>query len=94
LTGLALNSLAVYLVVHLLGLPYQYAIVLMISVVPLLVFVLLKFWVFHSWKPRPNSIPRRRPSPRPSPQISASSRRHAQEEPQTEHANRLQRTRE
>jgi putative flippase GtrA len=47
LTGLALNSLVVYLVVHLMGLPYQYAIVLMISVVPLLIFVFLKLWVFH-----------------------------------------------
>jgi hypothetical protein len=46
LAGLALNSLAVYLVVNRLGLPYQYALVLMIGVVPLLVFALSKFWAF------------------------------------------------
>jgi putative flippase GtrA len=46
LTGLALNSLAVYVVVNLLAWPYQCAIVLMISVVPLVVFALSKFWAF------------------------------------------------
>lgn len=46
LTGLVLNSLAVYLVTDVLAWPYPYAIVLMISVVPLAVFVLNKFWVF------------------------------------------------
>jgi putative flippase GtrA len=46
LTGLALNSLAVYLVVNILAWPYYYAIALMISVVPLVVFVLSKFWAF------------------------------------------------
>jgi putative flippase GtrA len=46
LTGLALNSLAVYVVVNHLAWPYQYAIVLMLSVVPLVVFALNKFWAF------------------------------------------------
>jgi putative flippase GtrA len=46
LTGLALNSLAVVVVVNLLALPYQYALLLMIGVVPVFVFVLSKFWAF------------------------------------------------
>jgi putative flippase GtrA len=46
LTGLALNSLAVYVVVNLLAWPYYYAIVLMIAFVPLVVFALNKFWAF------------------------------------------------
>jgi putative flippase GtrA len=46
LTGLALNTLAVYGVVNLLAWPYYYAIALMISVVPLVVFALSKFWAF------------------------------------------------
>ena len=46
LTGLALNSLAVYVVVNVLAWPYHYAIVLMISVVPVIVFTLNKFWAF------------------------------------------------
>lgn len=46
LTGLALNSLAVYLVVNRLAWPYGYAILLMIFVVPLIVFALSKFWAF------------------------------------------------
>jgi putative flippase GtrA len=46
LTGLALNSLAVHVVVDVLAWPYQYAIVLMLSVVPLVVFALSKFWAF------------------------------------------------
>jgi putative flippase GtrA len=46
LTGLTLNSLAVYLVVELLVWPYYYAIFLMLSVVPLVVFALSKFWAF------------------------------------------------
>ncbi|NJO55241.1 MAG: GtrA family protein [Rhodospirillales bacterium] len=45
-TGLGLNSLAVYVTVNLLSLPYPYAIVLMITIVPLVVFGLSKFWVF------------------------------------------------
>ena len=46
LTGLTLNSLAVVLVVNLLMLPYQYALILMVGVVPLVVFGLSKFWAF------------------------------------------------
>ena len=46
LTGLALNSLAVYAVVNVLAWPYPYAILLMIFVVPLVVFTLSKFWAF------------------------------------------------
>ena len=46
LTGFTLNSLAVVLVVNLLALPYQYALILMVSIVPLIVFGLSKFWAF------------------------------------------------
>lgn len=46
LLGLALNSLTVYLIVDLLEMSYRYAMVPMISVVPLAVFVLSKFWAF------------------------------------------------
>jgi putative flippase GtrA len=46
LIGLALNSLAVYAVVNVLLLPYAYAIAVMLSVVPLLVFAMSKLWVF------------------------------------------------
>jgi putative flippase GtrA len=46
LTGLALNSLAVILVVNLFALPYQYALILMICIIPLIVFALSKFWAF------------------------------------------------
>jgi putative flippase GtrA len=46
MTGLALNSLAVYVVVNLLAWPYYYAIVVMLFVVPLVVFALSKFWAF------------------------------------------------
>ena len=46
ITGLALNSFAVVLVVNLLAAPYQYALVLMICVVPVVVFVLSKSWAF------------------------------------------------
>ena len=46
LTGFALNSLAVYVVVNLLAWPYYYAIILMIAAVPPLVFALNKFWAF------------------------------------------------
>jgi putative flippase GtrA len=46
LIGLALNSLTVYLTVDLLGLSYRYALVLMVSVVPLAVFTLSKLWAF------------------------------------------------
>lgn len=46
LSGFALNSLAVYLVVNVLAMPYVYAAVLMITVVPAGTFALAKFWVF------------------------------------------------
>lgn len=46
LAGLVLNSLAVILVVHLMALPYPYALILMVGVVPLVVFAMSKFWAF------------------------------------------------
>jgi putative flippase GtrA len=46
LAGLALNSLAVILIVNLLALPYLYALILMVGVVPLVVFAMSKFWAF------------------------------------------------
>jgi putative flippase GtrA len=46
LTGFMLNSLAVVLVVNLLALPYQYALILMVTIIPLIVFGLSKFWAF------------------------------------------------
>ena len=45
-TGLGLNTLAVYLVVNLLGQPYPYAVLLMVTVVPVVVFLMQKFWTF------------------------------------------------
>ncbi|HEX9808560.1 MAG TPA: GtrA family protein [Alphaproteobacteria bacterium] len=47
LVGLALNSLVVYLVVHALALPYGYAILVMVSAVPVVLFLLNKFWAFR-----------------------------------------------
>ena len=46
LIGLCLNSLAVYMVTEALALPYVYAILLMVSVVPITVFLLSKIWAF------------------------------------------------
>lgn len=46
LIGLALNSLAVYLVVDALALAYGLAIVLMVTVVPGIMFTLSKLWAF------------------------------------------------
>ena len=46
LLGLALNSLAVYLMVDILGLPYGMAIILMVGPVPGVVFALNKLWAF------------------------------------------------
>jgi putative flippase GtrA len=46
LSGLALYSLAVYIVVNVLALPYLYAVVLMLVVVPPCTFILSKFWAF------------------------------------------------
>ena len=45
--GLGLNTLAVYLIVNLLGYPYMYAVVLMVTVVPAAIFLLQKFWAFN-----------------------------------------------
>ena len=45
-TGLGLNTLVVYLVVNLLGHPYPYAVLLMVTVVPAIVFLMQKFWTF------------------------------------------------
>lgn len=44
--GLGLNTLVVYLVVNLLGHPYMYAVLLMVSVVPAIMFLLQKYWTF------------------------------------------------
>ena len=46
LLGLTLNSLAVYLITELLDLSYRYALLVMIGIVPLIVFLLSKHWVF------------------------------------------------
>jgi putative flippase GtrA len=46
LTGLLLNSLIVYGIVHLLGWPYPIALLLMVSLVPLVVFALSRAWAF------------------------------------------------
>jgi putative flippase GtrA len=46
LTGLALNSLVVYTVVNMLVLPYAYAIAVMVSVVPVIIFAMSRLWVF------------------------------------------------
>lgn len=44
--GLALNSMAVYFLIDTLALPYVYALVVMIVVVPIIVFLLSKHWAF------------------------------------------------
>lgn len=46
LLGLALNSLVVYTVVGLLSWSYVYAVVVMVTLVPLLLFLLNKTWAF------------------------------------------------
>jgi len=46
LTGLLLNTLAVWTVVDALGQPYGYAVVLMLTVVPASLFLLSKLWAF------------------------------------------------
>ena len=45
-TGLALNSAAAFLIVDYLGYPYVWAIAAMLLVVPLVVFLIAKLWVF------------------------------------------------
>lgn len=47
LSGLFLNSFAVWVVIEWLQFDYLFAVVPMIFVVPLLTFVLAKFWVFR-----------------------------------------------
>lgn len=46
LAGLALNSLAVYVVVNMLAMSYVYAVALMVTVVPVGTFVLSRSWAF------------------------------------------------
>jgi putative flippase GtrA len=46
LLGVCLNSLAVYVITETLNLPYACSLPLMVSVVPLAVFLLSKFWAF------------------------------------------------
>ncbi|MFQ5468497.1 MAG: GtrA family protein [Kiloniellaceae bacterium] len=48
LFGLGLNSLVVYVVTGLLALSYLYAIAIMVSAVPVVLFALNKFWAFAS----------------------------------------------
>ena len=45
-TGLALNSAAVFFVVNLFHLPYGYACALMVTAVPFCTFILSKYWAF------------------------------------------------
>jgi putative flippase GtrA len=45
--GLGLNTLVVYLVVNLLGHPYPYAVLLMVTAVPVAVFLMQKLWAFN-----------------------------------------------
>lgn len=45
-TGLALNSLIVFLVVDAFGISYFYALGLMVTVVPGILFLIGKFWAF------------------------------------------------
>jgi putative flippase GtrA len=49
--GLILNSLAVYSVVDVMGSAYGYALIPMVTLVPVVVFALSKIWVF-----RPTSL--------------------------------------
>ncbi len=46
LSGFLLNSLIVFLVVNVLALPYPYAIVFMVSIVPILTFAMNRLWAF------------------------------------------------
>ena len=48
LTGFALNSLIVYIVEHQLRLPYVYATFGMIFIVPLVLFLMSRYWAFTS----------------------------------------------
>jgi putative flippase GtrA len=44
--GLVLNSMAVYVLIDMFALPYVYALVVMIFVVPIIVFLISKHWAF------------------------------------------------
>ena len=48
IVGLALNSLVVYCVESVFKLPYMYATIGMIFLVPLVMFLLSRFWAFNS----------------------------------------------
>jgi len=48
LFGLGLNTLIVYLTVFVLDLPHSYAVPFMLSIVPVVTFLLNKLWVFRS----------------------------------------------
>ena len=46
LLGFALNSLVIFVVIDLLAWPYQAALAFMVFVVPVVVFLLCKYWAF------------------------------------------------
>lgn len=46
LIGLVLNTIAVYTVVNVLDLHYLYAVIVMITAIPAIIFLLNKFWAF------------------------------------------------
>lgn len=46
LIGLGLNTLAIYIIVNQLHLSYQYAVVFMLTVVPVTTFIINKKWAF------------------------------------------------
>lgn len=58
LIGLALNSLVVYVVTDLLALSYWYAVVLMVTAVPGVVFLLSRFWAFREPERQAAATPR------------------------------------
>lgn len=47
LAGLALNTLAVYVVTDILAANYLYATLIMVSFVPAIVYLLSKYWAFN-----------------------------------------------
>jgi len=48
LLGLGLNTLIVYLIVFKLGMAYGYAVPFMLTIVPVVTFILNKLWVFRA----------------------------------------------
>lgn len=44
--GLLLNTLATFVVVNVLGAPYMYAVALMVTVIPAIIFAVSKLWAF------------------------------------------------